>query len=292
MMAIAPDPRERSSLRRWARLVARAFAALDRAQAVFKACLGFVILAAGPALFLAELGSDQNLASASAFAAFVLLLYALVLGGMFAAFAHALSRHPEREHVGTAALVGYTGFSATAFLLAAAGESVGVMAQHGITVSLDPPQSRLDLGDINGKAFFEALDVLPLLDIPATLGWEDPVPDPAAPLGWVLVLVTLLMVLVVVSASYQLVARSRWPSPPPIVGQRQVLHCRSRWRRRAPADRGAVRGSRTARMFRPRAASPRGRLGRGEWPLRPELMCESSNLWPIPSTRRVGVSGG
>jgi hypothetical protein len=42
---------------------------------------------------------------------------------------------------------------------------------------------------------YEILDAVPILKIPATLGWEDPIPDPAAWGGVVFLLLKLIVIM-------------------------------------------------------------------------------------------------
>ena len=107
---------------------------------------------------------------------------------------------PSKRHVLVAVPLTVLGLSAVSILLLGAGQTVGVMADHGVTVSSSPPARQVGLDEIHGKLLYEAVDVIPLLDVPDTLGWEDPITDPAAPFGWILLSVKILLILVMVSA--------------------------------------------------------------------------------------------
>ncbi len=97
------------------------------------------------------------------------------------------------------------GLGGTCYLLTAAALSVSELSQIGWPVSYQPKQKSLDLGDVNLKILYEALDVVPFLDIPQTLGWEDPVPNPGAVLGWACLIVKVVLLIVVLSGVTKLV---------------------------------------------------------------------------------------
>jgi hypothetical protein len=176
-----------------------------RAVGGWQGAFGWFFILLGVPVFLELLRSHQDLNQVEGVGALLFLFLGIVLIAFFAGFSVVISTNPERDHVGWAALILLFGLSGTAYVLSGATLSVAVLAKHGFQVSFSPPQQTLDVGDLQAKMLFEALSTVPLLDIPATLGWEDPVPDPAAPLGWAALLVKLLLILVAGSGTYRLI---------------------------------------------------------------------------------------
>lgn len=192
MTTDVPEPAERRS--GWA-----------RTKGLFWMSIGLVVLLYGPIAFVSGLVGAEALTEADGGTAGLLIYLGAISAFMFVFVSRLVAKAPEHETIATGLFFAFTGVSATMYLLAGSAQFVAVLANHGQTVSLNPSQSSLDMNDIYGKLLHEALDVIPLLDISATLGWEDPIADPAASFGWILVIVKLILITVIVSTAYQLV---------------------------------------------------------------------------------------
>jgi hypothetical protein len=105
-----------------------------------------------------------------------------------------VSTDPELWSIGWAFRSAAIGVIATGLAIVLAYASVIWLVQHHQIVTLKPAQSELAIKDVVGKAVYEILDAIPILNIPSTMGWEDPIPDPAAWGGIIFLLVKLVVV--------------------------------------------------------------------------------------------------
>lgn len=97
-------------------------------------------------------------------------------------------------HVVWAIVVAEIGLSVTCIVIFAAVQFMVWLAQDQHTITLQPAQSELAVKDLYGKAVYQILDAIPILKIPATIGWDDPIPHPAMFGGVVLLLLKLAVI--------------------------------------------------------------------------------------------------
>jgi hypothetical protein len=71
------------------------------------------------------------------------------------------------------------------FLLLALGTSLVMAARAGHTITINPDQAEVTEGEIFSSLVWQASRAVPVVELPTSLGWENPVPDPAWPLGLV-----------------------------------------------------------------------------------------------------------
>jgi hypothetical protein len=189
-------------MRKLASRVAKIYRGIGGWQGVFGA---FIILLAIP-LFAASATSDDALSDVAAGAVWFVGIYGVVLIALFAGDAFRIGKNPEGEHIGTIGFLLFLGLSATAYLLTAGALAVATLSNSfGWDVSDVPAQDQVNLGDLHQEMLYEGLRTIPLIDVPSTLGWQDPISDPAPLLGWVSLFVKLILVLVLISGIYRLI---------------------------------------------------------------------------------------
>lgn len=71
------------------------------------------------------------------------------------------------------------------FLLLALGTSLVIAARAGHTITITPDQAEVTEGELFSSLVWQASRAVPVVELPTSLGWENPVPDPAWPLGLV-----------------------------------------------------------------------------------------------------------
>jgi len=71
------------------------------------------------------------------------------------------------------------------FLLLALGISLVIAARAGHRITVIPDQDAVTEGELFGSLVWQASRAVPVVELPTSLGWENPVPDPAWPLGLV-----------------------------------------------------------------------------------------------------------
>jgi hypothetical protein len=69
------------------------------------------------------------------------------------------------------------------FLLLALGISLVIAARAGHTITITPGPAEVTEGELFGSLVWQASRAVPVVELPTSLGWENPVPDPAWPLG-------------------------------------------------------------------------------------------------------------
>jgi hypothetical protein len=183
------------SLKRFARLI----------QRHYQAIIGWFFCLAGPIVFVLSLWSTDELNQVDSNAVIFAVAFSVTTLLIFALFSRRFAREAKNEHIGTALQLGLVGVSATAWLLLALGQITAVFAKNNHQISITPHQSQLHMGDVYRAFLFASLDVVPALEIPATLGWENPIADPAAPLGVMLVLAKFIVLVVVISSAVELI---------------------------------------------------------------------------------------
>jgi hypothetical protein len=94
--------------------------------------------------------------------------------------------------------------AATSVSIHFAVQSMVWLAHHNHAITLKPAQSVLTMKDLYGKALYEILDAVAILKIPATIGWEDPIPDPAAWGGAIFLLLKLVVIVLLAGISSRL----------------------------------------------------------------------------------------
>ena len=109
--------------------------------------------------------------------------------------------------------------SGAGFLLLLLGISLVIAARAGHTITITPRQAEVTEGEVFGSLVWQASSAVPVVDLPTSLGWENPVPDPAWPLGMVHVAVRAVFAGVLVSTAVVLWRTWRKRSSP---GQRHV----------------------------------------------------------------------
>lgn len=182
--------------------VRRIYRSIGGWQGIFGALIIFLAIP----LFGASATSDDALSEVEAGAVWFVGIYGIVLIALFAGDAFRIGKYPEGEHIGTIAFLLFLGLSATAYLLTAGALAVATLSNSfGWDVSDVPAQDQLNLGDLHQEMLYEGLRTIPLIDIPSTLGWPDPISDPAPLLGWVSLFVKLVLVLVLISGIYRLI---------------------------------------------------------------------------------------
>jgi len=83
------------------------------------------------------------------------------------------------------------------------------LAHHNHSISVVPAPSDLRVKDLYGTAIYQILDAVPVLKIPSTLGWDNPVPDPGAWGGVVLLALKLVVIVALASLFARLWAAAR-----------------------------------------------------------------------------------
>jgi hypothetical protein len=124
-----------------------------------------------------------------------------------------MTREPESWHIGWALFAAITGVAATSVSVHFAVQSMVWLAHHNHAITLKPAQSVLAMKDLYGKALYEILDAVPILKIPATIGWEDPIPDPAAWGGIIFLLLKLVVIVLlagIFSRLWRVTRKLRW----------------------------------------------------------------------------------
>lgn len=104
-----------------------------------------------------------------------------------------MTRNAGKVRITAAAVAAVVGISAASCSIYLAVQSMVWLAHGSHVIALRPAQSTLAIKDLYGKSIFEILNAIPLLKIPDTIGWEDPIPRPAMLGGIVLVLLKLLL---------------------------------------------------------------------------------------------------
>lgn len=170
----------------------------------YKSAYGWLLFLVGPFLLLLSLRSTAGLDEADPTQMAFFLWIGLIELLVFAVFTRRLAKEPEKEHVGTVVVLAYLGISATAMLLYGLGQLAAVVGRNDTQITVRPAQSQLHMGDLYQKFLFDALDVVPVLEIPKTLGWDDPIPDPAAPLGIMLIFTKFVVVVIVIATAVRL----------------------------------------------------------------------------------------
>jgi hypothetical protein len=176
-----------------------------------------LILLLGPLPLLLSLQSNDELKEADSNSVVFFLILGIVYLGAFGFYAQLVVKKPEKEHIVTAAALVYLLFSATSILLYALAQLAAGMARNGTEISVHPAQSELHMGDLYQKFVFESLEAVPGLDIPKTLGWEDPISDPAWPLGLMLVMAKVVVLVLFISTVFALLKaapKMRWGRKP------------------------------------------------------------------------------
>jgi hypothetical protein len=109
------------------------------------------------------------------------------------------------------------------FALAGLGTLAHWMASRGIALSADPAVA-VEVRDGYLAFYWEALNAVPVLELAETIGWEKPITDPSAALGWLLAATRTLFVLVLIGLVVTIAKRVLSPpfdeqSPPATAGQ-------------------------------------------------------------------------
>ncbi len=102
------------------------------------------------------------------------------------------------------------GIQGAGVLLLVLGQVLVGLASGGHAVVLTPSQSTATEGQLFGALLWHAAGTIPLVELPASLGWENPVPDPAWPLGAAQVVIRILFAGVLISAALKV-----WRMPRP-----------------------------------------------------------------------------
>lgn len=145
----------------------------------------FVIVGMMDATLVTQ-SKSANLILAGGNAAFVVFVFWYLV--------RQVTREPEKWHIGWALDAAATGVAATSVSVLFAVQGMAWLAHHNHTITLKPAQSQLAMKDLYSKAVYEILDAIPILKIPATVGWEDPIPDPAAWGGVIFLLLKLVVI--------------------------------------------------------------------------------------------------
>ena len=101
------------------------------------------------------------------------------------------------------------GIQGAGILILVLGQALVGFASAGHTVVLTPSQSTATEGQLFGALLWHAARTIPLVELPASLGWENPVPDPAWPLGAAQVVIRILFAGVLISAALKVWRRLR-----------------------------------------------------------------------------------
>lgn len=105
------------------------------------------------------------------------------------------------------------GIQGAGVVLLVLGQALVELASRGHAVVLTPSQSTATEGKLFAALLWHAAETIPLVELPGSLGWENPVPDPAWPLGAAQVVIRILFAGVLVSAVLE-VWRTRRPRRP------------------------------------------------------------------------------
>jgi hypothetical protein len=145
----------------------------------------FVIMGMTSTKLVTQSGS-ANLVLAGGNAAFV--------GFVFWYLVRQMSSEPAKWNIGWALKAAATGVAAASVSVLFFVQLMVRLVHHNQVITLKPAQSELAMKDLYGKAVYEILDAIPILKIPSTLGWEDPIPDPAAAGGIIFLLLKLVVI--------------------------------------------------------------------------------------------------
>jgi hypothetical protein len=115
-------------------------------------------------------------------------------GVNFRLLVNQMTREAEKVHVASAFVVAVIGISTASTSIYFAVQVMVLLAHDSYAIASRPAQSELAVKDLYGKAVYEILDAIPILKIPATIGWGDPIPRPALLGGIVLLLLKLVLI--------------------------------------------------------------------------------------------------
>src|SRR5262245_15807586 len=101
------------------------------------------------------------------------------------------------------------GMLATAWLIVGAASWAVLLAVDGAVVRHSLAPNELTVGQVHQHMAWEVIGALPVVDIPATLGWERPIEDPAASIGVLSVMLRGVFVLFVLKLLVVLARRLR-----------------------------------------------------------------------------------
>ena len=71
------------------------------------------------------------------------------------------------------------------------------------------PLACTTIGQLHSKVVHETLDLIPLVNLNRTLGWSDPIPDPTAWFGWLLIGMKAVLVVGLLWSVKNLIEASR-----------------------------------------------------------------------------------
>jgi hypothetical protein len=89
------------------------------------------------------------------------------------------------------------GVAVTCLLIFGAVQILVALAQHDFTITMQPAQSALLVKDLYAKGVYQIVDAVPILNIPDTIGFDDPIPHPAVVGGTVLLALKLAVIVFV-----------------------------------------------------------------------------------------------
>jgi hypothetical protein len=101
-----------------------------------------------------------------------------------------------------------------AFLLVALGTILVIAARAGHTITFTPDQAEMTEGQLFSSLVWQASRAVPIVELPTSLGWENPIPDPAWPLGLVHLAIRAVFSGVLLSTAILLWRTWRKPSTP------------------------------------------------------------------------------
>jgi hypothetical protein len=117
---------------------------------------------------------------------------------IFHLFVQLLTREREGIPIAWVLSAAAVGINAATASINFAVQVMVVLARDNHTITLKPAQSELAIKDLYRKAVYDILDTIPILKIPASVGWEDPITHFAA-LGGIIFLLLKLIVIVIVA---------------------------------------------------------------------------------------------
>jgi hypothetical protein len=174
---------------------ARARAAADPVYTVF----GYAVTLFAPLMLFWGVTDRRRVSAAAdldAGALAVIIIFGGVSTFVFVLGARQLRVLPRRR-VRLALETALVGGAAVCYLIVGLSRLAIAYGAWGGSISIEPRQPDLLAGSVHAKFVWESLKSIPLLDVPRTLGWSDPMPRPDAALGWALVAFKLLMIAVI-----------------------------------------------------------------------------------------------
>jgi hypothetical protein len=174
---------------------------------------GYLIMLIGPLGVALGLSWQTPLAAATTIhwaVVFTVVVWAALMILAAIIIAHNTAKDSNKTvAIATALVIAFVVLSGPTLLISAVGLVVTNVATGGTDVVRNPPQDTTTVSDVYEQLTWDAVDTIPLVEVPKTLGWEAPISDPAAPLGIASLTIRLAIVLFTISSISLIVKHTR-----------------------------------------------------------------------------------